>query len=102
MIIILFSEEKKSNAPPTTRIIMDRFSYLSSLLNVSSRNCDTLEDLWLSRHHWWSEDMLVCSCEGPWEAMWSLESHDGSWESMIDLGRPWLILGSHGGSGEVR
>lgn len=101
MIIILFSKERNSNGPPMTGRITDRFSYLSSLLNVPSRNLDILVDLWLFRHHWWSEEMLTCACEDSWDATWSLKSHDGSWEAMVDLGRPWLILGSHGGSGEV-
>lgn len=101
LMVILFSEENKSKGPPMTGRITDRFSYLSSWLNVPGRNLGVLVDLWLLRHHPWSEDTLVCPCEDSWDAMWSLESHEGSWEATVDLGRLWLILGSHDGCGEV-
>lgn len=74
-----------TNGPPMTRRIADRFSYLSSLFNVPSRSIDILTDQWLSRHQWWSEDMLSVLVK-------ILGMPCGTWKAMMGLGKLWWVF----------
>lgn len=93
LLFCFLRKRSLTNGPPMTRRITGRFLLLSSLLNAPNRNIDILTDLWLFRHQWWSEDMLMHVCEDSWGGVWNLESHEGSWGAMAGLW--WWIVESH-------